>query len=107
MKDDLLMVECPTCGRPGALPVNDPSAPHPTRADHTRFVLLPPKYTVQQGACETCPQTITYKATCHGKYFCRKCSEAPCDCTRPANGGPTEPPGKGKPTPRSGLRVVK
>jgi hypothetical protein len=106
MKDDLMVVECPTCGRPGTLPVNDPGARTPTRADHTRFVLLPPRYTVQQGQCEACPQMITLKASCHGKYYCRKCSEAPCDCTRRAAGG--DEPSKPKPTPiRPGLRVVK
>lgn len=106
MTDDLVTVECPTCGRPGALPVNDPATPMPTRADHTRFVLLPPRYTVQQGTCDACPQMITLKATCHGKYFCRACSEAPCDCTRtepePEEGAKGRPAGT-----RPGLRVVK
>lgn len=106
MSDDLLAVECPTCGRPGFLPVNDPKARTPTRGDHTRYVLLPPRYTVQQGRCDACPQMITYKATCHGKYYCRKCSEAPCDCTRGQPGPAGDPKPKG-PGPRPGLRVVK
>jgi hypothetical protein len=105
MTDDLLVVECPTCGRRGALPVNDPAARAPTRADHTRFVLLPPRYTVQQGTCESCSQVITFKASCHGKYYCRKCSEAPCDCTQPvSNGGERKAKAS---APRAGLRVVK
>lgn len=103
--DDLVTVECPTCGRPGALPVNNPVTSTPTRADHTRFVLLPPRYTVQQGQCDGCPQMITLKATCHGKYYCRRCSESPCDCTRPAPDSEEE---KGRPVNvRGGLRVVK
>ena len=106
MSDHLLTVECPTCGRPGFLPVNNPNAPTPTRGDHTRFILLPPRYAIQQGTCYGCPQTITYKATCHGKYFCRKCSEAPCDCTHgePAPGEDAKPKAAGA---RPGLRVVK
>ncbi len=106
MTDDLLTVECPTCGRPGALPVNDPAARMPTRADHTRFVLLPPRYTVQQGQCDECPQMITLKATCHGKYYCRKCSQAPCDCTGRAP-ATEEDPATRPSGPRPGLRVVK
>ncbi len=102
--DDLLTVECPTCGRPGLLPVNNPAAKTPTRADHTRFVLLPPRYTIQQGQCDGCPQMITLKATCHGKYYCRKCSEAPCDCVRREPGHEKKP---AQPPTRPGLRVIK
>ncbi len=106
MSDDLLVVECPTCGRPGLVPVNNPTAKAPTRADHTRVVLLPPRYTVQQGQCDACPQMITLKASCHGKYYCRTCSEAPCDCTR-REPGPADDK-RAKPTAaRPGLRVVK
>lgn len=106
MGDDLLTVECPTCGRSGLLPVNNPAAKAPTRADHTRFVLLPPRYAIQQGPCDACSQMITLKAACHGRYYCRKCSEAPCDCSRR---GPGKADGKGAKSPasRAGLRVVK